>query len=55
MNSATLQALTYASNHLTVKDGTHTSVIGFNTTETVSNFTVLGSDGHGGTLIGFHG
>ena len=59
MNAATLKALTYVagktSGTLTVKDGTHTSAIIFGgKTTALTNFTVIGSDGHGGTLIGFH-
>jgi len=58
MNSATLKALVYkagaSSGVLTVQDGTHTAAITFESkTLTSSNFTVIGSDGHGGTSIGF--
>jgi hypothetical protein len=59
MNSATLKALTYAagksSGKLTVNDGTHTAIITFSGAGlALHNFTVIGSDGHGGTLIDFH-
>ena len=59
MNSASLKALMYTagktSGILTVGDGTHTSQITFSGTATqLHDFTVVGSDGHGGTLIDFH-
>ncbi len=58
MNSATLHALSYktvgTTGTLTVTDGTHTSAIVFESNAlTLSDFTVIGSDGHSGTLIGF--
>ncbi len=58
MNSATLKALAFKSGKLTVTDGTHTDVLTIKGLTTVTlaltNFSVLGSDGHGGTMIGFH-
>lgn len=59
MNSATLKALTFSSGKLGVSDGVHSSSIVVQgltgVTLTAGNFTVLGSDGNGGTVIGFHG
>ena len=52
--AASLHALSFASNTLSVTDGTTSSAIKFATGQALHNFTVLGSDGHGGTLIGFH-
>jgi hypothetical protein len=55
MNSSTLNALGFTAGTLSVTDGTHSSAIVFSTSGlTLSNFTVAGSDGHGGTLIDFH-
>ena len=59
LNAATLQTLAYTagktSGTLTVKDGTHTAAIVFSgSTTALHNFTVIGSDGHGGTLIDWH-
>jgi hypothetical protein len=59
MNSATLMALSFATSKtagtLTVSDGTHTAALNFSTTSlALHNFTVAGSDGHGGTLIDWH-
>ena len=59
VNSATLKMLAYTagktSGALTVSDGTHTSTITFGGATThLANFTIGGSDGHGGTLIDFH-
>jgi hypothetical protein len=58
MNAATLKALAYTDSSktgtLTVQDGTHSAAIIFSTgTLSLANFTVLGADGHGGTLIGY--
>ena len=39
---------------LTVTDGTHTAGIGFSGDLSGGNFVLLGNDGHGGTLIGWH-
>ena len=58
MNSATLKALTFSGGKLGASDGTHTDAITVKAvgtgTLTVGNFVVLGTDGHGGTLIGWH-
>jgi hypothetical protein len=59
VNSATLLPLTYASGKLTVSDGTDKSVFTVKGTTgvtlTLASFTVVGNDGHGGTLIDWHG
>ena len=58
MNSSSLKALTFSGGKLGVSDGTHTDAITVKAvgtaTLTVGNFVVLGTDGHGGTLIGWH-
>ena len=58
MNATSLKALKYAAGKLTVTDGTHTAAIAIHglagTTLTLSNFSTLGTDGHGGSLIGYH-
>ena len=59
MNNSSLKPLMYTpgktSGVLTIGDGTHTSQITFSgSTTQLHNFTVVGSDGHGGTFINFH-
>ena len=54
ISSATLKALSFTNNVLNVSDGHTASSIHFAAGLTVGNFTVLGSDGSGGVLIGFH-
>ena len=55
MNSATIQPLAFntGTETLTVTDGTHTSNIKFIGGYTLSDFAVVGSDGHSGTLVGY--
>ena len=53
--AANLHPLTFASGTLDVTDGTTLAAISFTGAVALSNFTVLGSDGHGGTLLGYHG
>ncbi len=55
VSAATIHALSFASNTLTVTDGTNTSAIKFAPSQAaLHNFAVLGTDGNGGTLIGYH-
>ena len=53
--AANLHALTFASGRLGVTDGTASATITFTGTVALSNFTIIGSDGHGGTLLRYHG
>ena len=53
--AANLHALTFSSGTLGVTDGTASAAINFTGNVALSNFSVIGSDGHGGTLLGFHG
>ena len=53
--AANLHALTFASGRLGVTDGTASAAITFTGTVALSNFTIIGSDGHGGTLLRYHG
>lgn len=59
LNAATLQPLSYAKGQLLLSDGSASgsvSIFGVTGTKlTAANFAVLGSDGHGGVLIGWHG
>jgi hypothetical protein len=54
INAANVHALTFSANTLGVTDGTTSTAIKFTTGLALSNFSVLGSDGHGGILIGYH-
>ena len=52
--AANLHPLSYTANTLTVTDGTNSASITFSAAQSLTNFTVTGSDGTGGTLIAFH-
>jgi hypothetical protein len=52
--AANLHPLSFTASTLTVTDGTNSAAITFSAAQSLSNFTVTGSDGTGGTLIVFH-
>ena len=54
LSPATAKITGFAAGKLSVTDGTHKATIAFTGTLAAHNFTVIGTDGQGGTLFGYH-
>ena len=54
ISAANLHALGFTANTLRVTDGATSCAIKFVAGQALNNFSVLGADAHGGTLIGYH-